>query len=367
LKQDLELNLNEITLWKTRLPEVDSAILPGRDCRNNPVSSPSRLFFSVFSPGAVCALDLETGRLLWRQQLSGLGGSSPYMAGSYLFAKTSREILSLDPDTGEVRWSFQPYSESGEWLYASPTFHEGLIYFGDRNGFLHCLEAASGKQVWCALTNEDNHDCNATPIVAEGRVITATNASSVLAYEPLSGREIWRQKLDGPCSGPLLQSSNQIAAATHTLSFLDPLTGQRNGQYSKRGHTSWALACSGDRVISCSKDVDALFSNAASAGVAEIAVLQNGQLVASDQIEGWVITLNTLRCSTLVSCADLEKVTFFDPAEIRSVATLQFPVDSKGVCNPEMRDATGYILCGDGTVYSLNLVALDEYRTDSTD
>jgi hypothetical protein len=103
------------------------------------------------------------------------------------------------------------------------------------------------------------------------------------------------------------------------------------------------------------------------AGVAEIAVLQNGQLVASDQIEGWVITFNTLRCSTLVSCADLKKVIFFDPTEIRSVATLQFPVDSKGVGNPEMRDATGYILCGDGTVYSLNLAALDEYRMDSTD
>jgi outer membrane protein assembly factor BamB len=285
------------------------------------------------------------------------------MAGGYLFAKTAREILSIDPDRGEVRWSFQPYSESGEWLYASPTFHEGLIYFGDRNGFLHCLEADSGKQIWSVLTNEENHDCNATPIVAEGIIVTATNASTVLAYEPLSGKEVWRQKLDGPCGGPLLSIGDHIAATTHTLSFLDAPSGHLSAQYSKQGYTVRALASSGGRVVSCSSDVDALFKNAASAGIAEIAVLENGQLVASDQIAGWVITLNRSRGSTLVSFADLEKVSFFDSTKIGFVATLRFPDELRGVGNPEMRDAKGYLLCGDGTVYSLDFAALAEYGT----
>jgi hypothetical protein len=52
----------ELTVWRTELPDVKFAVLPPGNTHPNPLIPDDKLFVSVFSPSAVCALERDTGR-----------------------------------------------------------------------------------------------------------------------------------------------------------------------------------------------------------------------------------------------------------------------------------------------------------------
>jgi hypothetical protein len=54
----------ELTIWRTKLPHVELAALPSSNMRPNPLVADDKLFVSVSRPGAVCALDRNSGKLL---------------------------------------------------------------------------------------------------------------------------------------------------------------------------------------------------------------------------------------------------------------------------------------------------------------
>jgi outer membrane protein assembly factor BamB len=48
----------------------------------------------------------------------------------------------------------------------------------------------------------------------DGLVIVSTNAKAVVAYDALSGKLAWRQKLDGPSTfGPLIHGDYVLAVS----------------------------------------------------------------------------------------------------------------------------------------------------------
>ena len=61
----------ELSVWRTQA-NVNFAVLPPGNTRPNPLIADDKLFVSVFSPGAVCALERDTGRLMWRRELGKL-------------------------------------------------------------------------------------------------------------------------------------------------------------------------------------------------------------------------------------------------------------------------------------------------------
>ncbi len=60
-------NFDDLAIWRTRLPKSKHAILPPSNTRPNPFVVGDVIYVSVFSPGAVCALNRKTGRLIWRR------------------------------------------------------------------------------------------------------------------------------------------------------------------------------------------------------------------------------------------------------------------------------------------------------------
>jgi outer membrane protein assembly factor BamB len=173
-EQPRTLSFEELTVWRTELPDVKFAVLPPGNTRPNPLIANDRLFVSVFSPGAVCALERDTGHLIWRRELGKFSGASVYLNSGRLFANSPHTLYSLDRDSGEIRWSFCSYGPDGEWIYSSPTICQGNLYIGDRKGFLHCLDSDTGKAIWSGLTNKDeNDDVNSTPVVVNGLVIVS--------------------------------------------------------------------------------------------------------------------------------------------------------------------------------------------------
>ena len=229
-------NFLDLTVWKTKLPDVQFAVLPAYNNRPNPLATPDRLYASVFAPGAICALEPDRGKLIWRRELPKYAGASVELHEGKLLAKTENTLFALNPDSGENLWAFCPYGSDGESIYSCPSAHENRIYIGDRTGCLHCLDAESGKTIWKRRTKRGrNGDVNSTPVLMHGLVIVSNNAKTALAYDALSGKLEWKQKLDGPSSFGPLAHQDSVLAVSNSLYLLNSRTGKVRRRFSWSG------------------------------------------------------------------------------------------------------------------------------------
>jgi outer membrane protein assembly factor BamB len=229
-------SFRELTVWKTKLPDVQFAVPPPFNNRPNPLATPDRLYVSVFAPGAICALEPERGKLIWRRELPKYAGATVHLHERKLLATTENTLFALHPDSGRNLWAFCPHGSDGESIYSCPSAHENRIYIGDRTGYLHCLDAESGKTIWKRRTKRGrNGDVNSTPVLMDGLVIVSNNAETAVAYDALSGKLEWKQKLDGPSSFGPLAHQDSVLAVSNSLYVLNSKTGKVRRRFSWSG------------------------------------------------------------------------------------------------------------------------------------
>ncbi|MBF8185823.1 PQQ-binding-like beta-propeller repeat protein [Nonomuraea sp. K274] len=147
---------------------------------------------------AVHAVDLATGRALWRFPTDGQVEGTPVVANGIVYASTVRGTLfALDAKTGKKRWSItKGDSEDGVhrgWMYEQPNYEDGVIYqvysIGERR--LMALDAATGKQLWD--TRLDGGWISETPsALGDGRLYVAGDNDWLVALNAKTGAEEWR-------------------------------------------------------------------------------------------------------------------------------------------------------------------------------
>src|SRR2546426_5756248 len=105
--------LETLQIWKHELPDTRSAVLPPNTQNPNPLVIADSVVASVFSPGAICSVDKESGRLQWVHRLDGYGGAclSPPRGGDY--SKTKRTAHLLSSGAGAPQFQFFPPSSCG--------------------------------------------------------------------------------------------------------------------------------------------------------------------------------------------------------------------------------------------------------------
>ena len=70
----------------------------------------------------------------------------PVVAGDLMFvgSMTTDTVTAYDLDSGEVRWR---YWTDGP-VRLAPLVWQGRVYAGSDDGYMHCLDATTGKQIW---------------------------------------------------------------------------------------------------------------------------------------------------------------------------------------------------------------------------
>jgi len=81
----------------------------------------------------------------WQADLGGRV-SPPVMAGGmvYVAVKDRHSVCALDAESGDVVWRFF----TGARVDSPPTIHQGCAYFGSADGHLYCVTADDGELVW---------------------------------------------------------------------------------------------------------------------------------------------------------------------------------------------------------------------------
>ncbi len=169
----------------------------------------------------VLAIDSATGALVWertvydgpvydnRHRANTYASASVVTDGAMVYASFESEgLYALDMD-GQVRWqvSFGGMAKAGLGPGTSPILFDDLVILqGDlemgAGSFIAGLDRATGKQVW--RTERSNRRSWATPLLVEtpGRTeLLAAGAEAVVAYDPKTGRELYRT--EGTRSHPI--------------------------------------------------------------------------------------------------------------------------------------------------------------------
>jgi len=156
---------------------------------------------------------VELGKL-WEVRLSAAGAQPIVVAGRvFVVEKDAHRVRCLGTKAGEPIWSFT----AGGRIDSAPTYYQGRLLFGCRDGSVYCLGAADGRLVWrfhaapeerriVAFEQlESAWPVHGSVLVQDGVVYFAAGRSSfldggILVYglDAESGQPRYKNHLEGP-------------------------------------------------------------------------------------------------------------------------------------------------------------------------
>jgi len=157
--------------------------------------------------GLLDAWPPEGPPVLWARDLG--GGYSGFSAvGVRVFTQAqstySQDVLCLDADTGETLWQYRyawPYESAGSYPgpRATPTWHEGRVYFAGPQGTVGCLRADNGELLWSLNVLETfggrgaHFGYSCSPLIQDGKVILPVGGeeASIVALDAEDGGTVW--------------------------------------------------------------------------------------------------------------------------------------------------------------------------------
>ncbi len=149
--------------------------------------------------GRLLAIDGLTGKVRWKKTFPGgdfykaKGFPDRCIAGGMLYLTDGEECLVLDAASGRELTRYAAPEDAAGWNYL--TASEGRLFGVSRDGrTAFCLEAATGKVLWCRETGGRVF----IPALADGRLYLATGAGDLVALSAASGAELWRRKGTAP-------------------------------------------------------------------------------------------------------------------------------------------------------------------------
>jgi alcohol dehydrogenase (cytochrome c) len=129
----------------------------------------------------------------------------PMVNNGVLFAATpNNQVLAVDVRTGKLLWRFRSPAPEGSSVPHQTS--RGVALFGDKVYFatgeamLVAIDAKTGKEVWATKVEENKNGYYITmaPLVADGKVVVGASGGErgirgfVAAFDPETGKEAWR-------------------------------------------------------------------------------------------------------------------------------------------------------------------------------
>ena len=163
----------------------------------------------------------------------------------------------LDTTTGKTIWQRRDlHCDHAQGPGSSGVLHDGklyLIFDGMDVQFVIALDAATGKTVWKTPRNvkftsadPDRHKAFSTPLLIDtpaGKRLVASGAEFSMAYDPATGREIWRANYPGgysTASGPVVVAGLVLVNSGYNRPRILAVRPGGKGDVTKT-HVAWSL------------------------------------------------------------------------------------------------------------------------------
>lgn len=169
--------------WKNEIGDLAAA---------SPAYSDGRLFAVTLEPGEAVGLRARDGKELWRRPLPGRSETSPVVFGQkVIVGSESGDVFALDVETGQVEWQV---STAGN-VKGGLALDEGILYGANYAGEVFAIRASSGEFVWRSSTQGSSFSRGgpvySTPAVAFGRVFLGSIDGRLYSFDADSGELVW--------------------------------------------------------------------------------------------------------------------------------------------------------------------------------
>lgn len=153
-----------------------------------PVLAGKRMYF-IDNDGVYVALNIDTGRVVWKKRLTKLNASSPALVKGVLYsvALNPGQALAVRARDGKVIWRKELPSRAE----SSPVVVRNRMYFGSESGSFFALRAKDGKTVW---ETELAGAVKAAPAFADNRLYVGDYAGKMYALRSSDGGIEWQQQ-----------------------------------------------------------------------------------------------------------------------------------------------------------------------------
>jgi outer membrane protein assembly factor BamB len=190
--------------------------------------------------GRVCALRAQTGQEAWCYDAAASVMAPPRLArdkdgadaGVLLFANESDQVFAVDAKTGEFRWRRERKVLGSDFTvngHAAPLGEGGVVYAGFSDGHVMAYALSDGATLWAAdlaAGEKRLRDVDASPVLYEGRLYTASFTGGLYALDAATGRVLWH-RADARAARTVLIYGHVMyfsdAAGVHAA---DPATGE---------------------------------------------------------------------------------------------------------------------------------------------
>ncbi len=163
--------------------------------------------FAATGFGQAIALDAKSGKILWRRSLPGAMRAAPTVRAGRVFVVTlDNRSFALNAQTGEQIWNHSGIVESAALLgSASPAVDGGVVIVPYSSGELVALRAENGRLLWSdSLASLKRSDIvsalshiRGRPVIDRGRVIALSHSGIMAAYDLRTGRRLWERDIGG--------------------------------------------------------------------------------------------------------------------------------------------------------------------------
>jgi len=151
--------------------------LPPRELTG--VSASNDVFVASFADGAVVAMALTDGRVLWTHMLKGRPGPPLVFKGAVYVGATDNRLYALAVKDGRQRWAWQI---GGDVVGAAAD--DKAIYYSSLDNVVRAVNPGNGNQRW---KRDGGTRALAPPIAVDGSVVVAGLSPALSGFAPLTG------------------------------------------------------------------------------------------------------------------------------------------------------------------------------------
>jgi glucose dehydrogenase len=233
-------------VWATRVGPT----YRGHDSsEDGPIATPTidgTDVFAVGPHGVLVALDLNTGRERWRQDLRSSFGAempgwgfaaSPLVEGQLVIVPAggakSQGLLAFDRSTGKLRWSALPGLSAGYSSAVAATIAGTRQVIVVRSDRVAAVAPADGRELWSARGLGATAEILNSPMVLPGDRVLLTHANEswllriARGETGLAAQEVWRSPRVRIMMSPAIHINGSLYAFSGAqLVCLDPDTGE---------------------------------------------------------------------------------------------------------------------------------------------
>lgn len=230
-------------LWETKL---DGGIM-----FSTPVEKKGKIYLGTIDDGGhniaeVCALDARTGKIIWKTPMKNSVKNRLLPAGGGIVAAdVEGNLVSLNLDTGAVRWTYSlPFNHVVMNSAPALTPDGKTIVFGLVR-YMAAIDAETGEEKWM-INNGSYEGVPQRFAIDDERIYGISSWDGIYAFSLKDGKEVWRIKDFGgtvqPGADPILQDGSLYVFLNNTIREIEPSTGKEIRKKTLTGGHSMGVA-----------------------------------------------------------------------------------------------------------------------------